>query len=270
MPVLTMPTNQTKISGGYYIKARCVQQSEIASAPPHVREIWDWFIMKANHQDYKNIKRGQLLTSYSDIINGLRWYVGYRKCGYTRGQCETATKYLTKHKMITTTKTTRGMIVTILNYNKFQDHKNYDNHAETGNEPTREPQCHDTIYKNDNTIITSSSSVDEAKVDGIDFLITKKKKKLTGKRLKTFMLFWSAFDYKKGKREAADAWLDIPTLTETLVEQILSAAKDEAAERPALVASGKTPKMAQGWISSCRWEDEKYIPKIPEKKINWK
>lgn len=147
----------SKIKGGFYIKARCIQESDIATAPPHVREIWDWFIMKANHKDHKNLKRGQLLTSYRQILDGLCWYVGYRKCSYSKGQCETATKYLTKREMITTTKTTRGMIVTVLNYDKFQDPKNYENRIETENEPTRDIQCHDTINKNVNNKYSPNS-----------------------------------------------------------------------------------------------------------------
>ena len=42
-----------KIKGGYYIKARQIQQSKIAYAPPYVREIWDWLLMQANHTDVK-------------------------------------------------------------------------------------------------------------------------------------------------------------------------------------------------------------------------
>ena len=96
-----------------------------------------------------------------------------------------------------------------------------------------------------------SSSGDEA-----DVIITKKKKRLEGKRLGTFLLFWDAFDYKTGRAEAADAWLEIPTLTEKIVSDILSAAKKEAERRSKIKADGKTPKMAQGWISGRRWEDE--------------
>lgn len=251
-----MPTNPKKISGGYYIKARCIQESDISNAPPHVREIWDWFIMKANHKDYKNIKRGELLTSYNDILEGLCWYVGYRKCRYTKAQCETATKYLTRHEMITTKRTTRGMIVTVLNYDRFQNHRNYENHKEECNEPTREPQWHDTINKNVKEIIIHSSSADEVLVDGVDYLLTKKKRKLNGKRFKSFCQFWDIFNYKKGKRAAADSWYDIPELTNGLVEQILKAAKIEAENRKKIILSGGTPKMAQGWISDYRWEDE--------------
>ncbi len=89
-----------------------------------------------------------------------------------------------------------------------------------------------------------------------DFFLTKKKRKLTGKRLETFLRFWKAFNFAKGKAEAADSWLDIPQLTDSLVELICAAASREAANRPNLIAQGTKPKWAQGWISARRWEDE--------------
>lgn len=99
-----------------------------------------------------------------------------------------------------------------------------------------------------------SSSGDE--VDGVDFLLTKKKRKMNGKRFKSFLVFWDAFDYKKGKREAADAWYDIPSLNQSLVDKIVAAAKLESEHRKELVAKGGIPKMAQGWINGFRWEDD--------------
>ncbi len=88
--------------------------------------------------------------------------------------------------------------------------------------------------------------------------ITAKKRKLNGKRYETFLLFWDAFGYKRDKAPAADAWLDIPQLTDKIVTQIISAAKIAAKERPELISQGRTPKMAQGWLTAKRWEDEVY------------
>ena len=84
---------------------------------------------------------------------------------------------------------------------------------------------------------------------------TRKKRRLTGRRLESFNRFWRAFGYPKGKAEAADAWLDIPKLTNALVEAIVDAAGREAAARPGLAAKGRSPKWAQGWLAARRWED---------------
>ena len=88
------------------------------------------------------------------------------------------------------------------------------------------------------------------------FYLTKKKRQLKGKRLETFNRFWTAFAYPKGKAESADAWLDIPTLTDALVDEIVTAATAEALNRASVIADGRTPKFAQGWLSGRRWEDK--------------
>jgi hypothetical protein len=92
--------------------------------------------------------------------------------------------------------------------------------------------------------------------NGVPFYLTRKKRKLTGKRLESFEQFWKAFAYPKGKAGAADAWMDIPQLTNAILTQILAKAKLEAAERAAVIADNRTPIFAQGWITGRRWEDE--------------
>jgi len=114
----------------------------------------------------------------------------------------------------------------------------------------------------------SSQKIEEEK-----YLVTRKKKRLSGKRLDTFEIFWDKFNYKKGRAEAADAWLEIPELNKSTCELIFIAAEQEAKARLDLIANGKTPKMAQGWIAARRWEDEilsstskpKKVYELPEK-----
>lgn len=126
------------IQGGYYLKARKIQESEIAHAPPHIREVWDHLLMVANHKGKtvhgRYIKRGQTFRSYKEIQDALHWMVGFRRESYTQAQLETSMKYLRKHEMITTVRTTRGLIITILNYDTFQNPRNYENHNESPDE----------------------------------------------------------------------------------------------------------------------------------------
>lgn len=116
--------------------------SDIMRQPPHVREIWDWLLMNANHTEGKSsgtiIKRGQLFTSLNEIKEGLCWYVGYRKMSYTKDHTKKAMKALKKASMITTNVSTKGMLITICNYDRFQDPKNYESTNESTNESTDE------------------------------------------------------------------------------------------------------------------------------------
>lgn len=140
--------------------ARKEKYSEIGHAPPHVREIWHYLIREANHSGKKKhghvLERGQILTTYDEIRDGLHWMVGWRKMRYSKSQCENAMKFLRRPgrngSMIATRKTTRGLIITILNYNFYQNPKNYESHNESHNECHDErrnsPQTADTIDKN--------------------------------------------------------------------------------------------------------------------------
>lgn len=87
--------------------------------------------------------------------------------------------------------------------------------------------------------------------------LTRTKKKIGGEDLKMFEQFWATFNYKQGKAEAGDAWLQIVwgTDRQAQFQQILQGARAEAQRRPSLLQAGKTPKMAQGWLSGRRWED---------------
>jgi len=132
------------IEGGYFIIARKVAESAIANSPPHFREVWFWLLKEANHCDKKvggrTIKRGQCFRSYNDIIDGLSWRVGYRKECYKKHHIEKAMKWLTKERMVETTKATRGMLITILNYDKYQDPKNYESDNGSDKRATMERQ----------------------------------------------------------------------------------------------------------------------------------
>lgn len=119
-----------KIKGGFVIKARCIYESEVSHRPPVVREIWEWLYSHANHKPKKVgkylIGRGQLLLNYREIQDGLSWKVGYRTERYSMDSTKKAMKVLREATMINTTKTPRGVIVTILNYEKYQDISNYE------------------------------------------------------------------------------------------------------------------------------------------------
>ena len=129
-------------------------------------------------------------------------------------------------------------------------------HAQSVQTDTHRSMQKNTHHKRKKEILKKPQKF--AVVGGGDFYITKKKKRLSGKRLATFDRFWTCFDYKKAKAEAADAWLEIPSLTDLLVDQICLAAEQEAKRRPLLINQGRTPKYAQGWLTGRRWEDEEH------------
>ena len=228
-----------EIEGGYYIKARKIQESEIAHAPPHVREIWDWLIKEANHKDNGKFKRGQTMRSYNDIRNGLKWHVGFRTERYSKNHCETAMRWLTKRGMIHTAKTTRGMIITIVNYDIYQNPMNYGKYNETYNKHTTNIQSVDTINNND-------------------------KNEKNDKNINIpFDMFWQAYDKKRGdKFKLEKIWNNLTDMDRQNIMDYIPKYKIATPDK-------KYRKDPQTFFNNKSWNDELIgvvIPK-PEKKL---
>lgn len=96
----------------------------------------------AQHTDYRKLKRGQLFTSIPEIMEACSWYVGYRKekpkkeqvyqvIDWLRKSHETSYESNSKPTMITTTKVTHGLLISIENYDYYQTPKNYESNKET-------------------------------------------------------------------------------------------------------------------------------------------
>lgn len=138
-----------KIPGGYYIKARKIQESDIMRLSPCTREVWDWLLCNANY------KTGEVMASYNDVRYALAWYVGWRKRMYTTEQIKVAYEALRKTTRITTRKTTRKTVVTIKNYLYYQDPSSYAKTTQKTDTKTEGrldegPDDKQTINKNNN------------------------------------------------------------------------------------------------------------------------
>lgn len=132
--------NPNHISGGYFIMARRIFESDMMDAPPLLWKLWLWLLGQANWKDRGKLKRGQLMTTISAMREAMSWRVGYRVERPSRDQIRSAYEALTKATMITTAKTTRGLVVTILNYSRYQAPENYESHAESHSETRTNPE----------------------------------------------------------------------------------------------------------------------------------
>mgnify|MGYP000954290275 CR=1 FL=1 len=252
---------------------------------------WEWYtepntfrmfmhlLIVANHEPKKwrgiTIGRGQRLTSLSHLAT---------ETGLSAQSVRTSINRLKSTGEITSEATSKFTMITLCNYGTYQAKETEANKAT--NKPSNNPATNDQqapnnkqepknirIKENKNIPTTAAGDAEEA------VYLTKKKRKLQGKRLETFERFWNAFNYRKDKASAADAWCDIPELRDTLVDQIVASATREADGRAAMIAQRKSPKYAQGWITARRWEDEespqsstRTVPKpaqSPEPK-NWR
>jgi len=145
-----------KIPGGYILLARKIWKGKIADHPPHYREIWMYLLDAANHRDinYQGqiIKRGQCIRSYKSVIFDLGWSVGFRKEYYKKHQYDNVMKWLVTEHMVTTTRTVRGTLISICNYDYYQSPENYESCYDCRTRAARVPHACRTINKNEKNV----------------------------------------------------------------------------------------------------------------------
>jgi hypothetical protein len=226
-----------------------------------------WAMFKATHKQRKQIIGNQVVhLRAGQFISGRN--VAATELGISPSKFARTLEKMKMLEFVDTKPNNKFTIITIVNWDTYQSEQAQSGQQtgqQTDSKRTASEQQTDTNKKDKkvkNERIKAEENIPHGKADAghspadEPFYLTKKKRKLQGKRLDAFNRFWAAFAYPKGKAEAADAWLDIPTLTDSLVETIVAAAEAEAAGRADLVAGGHTPKWAQGWITGRRWEDE--------------
>jgi hypothetical protein len=208
---------------------------------------------ESNYQGHK-ILPGQCVTGLHSLsVN----------TGISKQSVRTSLKRLKSTNEITIKSTNQFSIITVINWTSYQEFielPNKPKRKSSNKQLTNDQQTTNNILniielKNDNKepIVDFNNNSDK-------YIITRKGHKLNGNGYEDFMLFWDAFDYKEGKASAADAWMDIPKEYYD-IDKIIAGAKQEAERRQDLITKGKTPKMAQGWLSDRRWENEISKPK---------
>ena len=153
--------NEPLIPGGCILLARKIIESAIWDKPPLYIKVWVYLLVKAQHSEYKKLKRGQLITSIPEIINDVSWRVGARLEKPTKDQVfqiidwlrstsskatlrgyesnakatpEATPKATMKATMITTSKATQKILINICNYSDYQELRSYESNAESNNE----------------------------------------------------------------------------------------------------------------------------------------
>lgn len=150
------------MKSGYIIESRSILDSDIWNKPPLYFKVWHYLLLNAQHTEYKGLKRGQLYTSIPKIQEAMSYHVGFRKVIPSKSEIHRIIEWLrTPHErdyesdanraMIITTKATHGMIITICNYNDYQDPKNYERNNEQNYESLANSTMNrDNINKNKN------------------------------------------------------------------------------------------------------------------------
>lgn len=105
------------IQGGATLWARQAIESKIFwDKPDKWFKIWFYLVNRVNFKTDKRFKRGELFLKYEWICEATK---------ATKSQIDHFMRWAKKEKMLRTKKTTRGMIVEIIKYDRFQTLDNY-------------------------------------------------------------------------------------------------------------------------------------------------
>jgi len=150
-----------KIPLGCILLARKILESEVwQTKPAWWLKVWIYILLKVSHKDNKYFKRGQGMFTRMEI---------FRDCRLSRARTSVKTvenlwRWLRKTSQITTQKTTRGIIISVVKYDDYQNIDNYKiqslndtendskNDTENNSETTQKQLRNDTIYKNVNNV----------------------------------------------------------------------------------------------------------------------
>jgi len=186
---------------------------------------WEWACQKFE------VKPGQFVTSLKSIKKEIGNDISIQNI-------RTALVRFEKLEFLTNQSTKHGRLISIINWDSYQDIKNM---------PNIPPNKALTKHQQ------STNTYQECK----NVKNERKEKKKCAKFNSHFELFWNAFADKRGKKPAYEkAWKKIPDMTEELALKIIEGARRYAKQRKDILVRGGTPKMAQGWLTDRRWEDE--------------
>lgn len=203
------------IPGGYIMLSRKIIESEIWDKPPLYLKVWIYILTKARHEKTKDYERGELLISIPELQEACTHKIGFRKETPTKKQIFTILEWLrnphegahdgndekdTKATMIGTTKTTRGLIVKVHNYNVYQSSKNYERNNEGNDESSskemmegeRREREGNTIHKNvkNEKNVTNNNSATNVANEREEQLLNE------------FNDWWNLYNKKKDKKVA--------------------------------------------------------------------
>jgi hypothetical protein len=133
-----MDGNQETIPGGFILLSRKLLKSGIMEESPLHLKLWVWMLMQASFKDHGNLKRGQFFTSYKKMQKAMARKIGWRTEKPSIKEIRGVMKFLMKNLMVGTMKVLHGTVVTILNYDHYQNMANYEFMYEGHNKGTNE------------------------------------------------------------------------------------------------------------------------------------
>lgn len=123
---------------GWIAIHRQLQDSDIWNKPHEWLKIWMFILLNVSYED-KRFKKGTYFFRYHWIAD---------RTGTTYDQVRRCIDYLKVSHSIATQKATQGIIITVLNFAKYQDITKFKSQTENSNHATRKPHGSHNITNN--------------------------------------------------------------------------------------------------------------------------
>ncbi len=120
-----------KIYGGYIILARKLLDDEIMNKPAIWQAIWMHILLKVSWKGGRRLKRGEGLFNWEVEKDSLS--------GATKDQWYKAIRWMRASNKVATRKATRGIFITVLNYDIYQNKSLYESQTESHSKASQKP-----------------------------------------------------------------------------------------------------------------------------------
>lgn len=252
------------IPGGSFLIARKIFKSKIWLKHPFYLKIFLWVLGNTNYSDHQKhgyrYKRGELITTYDEIIKGAAYYFNRQHIIPTLKQVRIILQWLESEGMI---------IVEPLRANekiKGTVSPNDPTQRLTGADPRARTRAYlgiRIIVVNYNTYQASKSykGRDKGRPSVQLGHNTNKEQERNNIYAQNFLSFWKAYPNKVAKKKAQEAWWKVEKKEdmEALLPILLNAIEKQQQAKESNKAKGEfTPEWphAATWLNGRRWEDE--------------
>ena len=142
--------NNSFIPDGCILLARKLQYSDIWKKPADWLKIWIYILQEVNHSDGKQFPRGSNFFNVKDVA---------RECGVSHHSIYKFLKWAKSATLVATRKTTRGVVVSVVNYAKYQTLDNYksDTRGDMGSETEAKQKRH---YKQERKNVSTNGNTE--------------------------------------------------------------------------------------------------------------
>ena len=233
---------------------------------------WEWYsdanttsvylhiLLTANHRTVRfkgaNIKKGQCLLSVEKMAEALRM---------SRQSVRTALQHLISTNEITTKPTKAGTLITVVNWDNYQDVESADNRTvnqRSNRQLTRyQPDSNQilTTYQPDSNQISTTNKNDKNDKNNIYTPLTPQEGEGASVQEERFEQVWKEYPKKVAKQYARKAWNRIKPDGE-LFEKMLKALREQKKSEQWQKDDGRFIPNPATWLNGGYWENEPSVP----------